>query len=132
MKDFILFYDGPCILCNYWILKLCKWDKNDRLRFTSLESNYAANFFKKHPSKLLNKDSIISWDSKKGYKAEAEAVFHVLKQLNGLWSLLLIFSLLPKFLTNSLYRIIAQNRYHWFGKYDHCPLPKKKYAHKFL
>ena len=39
MKPLILFYDGPCVLCNYWIRKLCHWDKKDQLRFTSLDSS---------------------------------------------------------------------------------------------
>ena len=40
-----VFFDGPCVLCNYWIKKLCIWDKNDRFRFTSIESPYAQIFF---------------------------------------------------------------------------------------
>ena len=63
MKPLILFYDGPCVLCNYWIRKLCHWDKKDQLRFTSLDSEYANDFFKNHPTPLLEKDAILSWDS---------------------------------------------------------------------
>ena len=132
MKELIVFYDGPCVLCNSIILKLCKWDKNDNIRFTNLDSDYAKSFFKNNPSSILDCDSIISWDSEKQYCSEAKAVFRVLKYLNGFWKLFLIFNLLPTSFLNMIYRFIAKNRYNWFGKYNVCPLPEKKYTHKFL
>ena len=132
MKPLILFYDGPCILCNFWIQKLCKWDKNDRLQFSSLDSPFAQDFFKKHPSHLLAMDSIVIWDPQETYKTEAQAIFHILNYLGGFWKFFLIFRLLPISWTNGLYRLVANKRYRWFGKFDHCPLPEKRYANKFL
>ena len=132
MKSLIIFYDGPCVLCNYWIQKLCQWDKENRFIFTSLESKFAIDFFNKNPSPILKKDAIISWDFEKGYHAEAEAVFRILTSLKGFFNFFLIFNLLPKLLTNSIYRFIAKNRYRWFGKYEKCPLPNKKFTYKFL
>ena len=43
-EPIIVFFDGPCVLCNYWVKNLCVWDKNDCFRFASLESPYAQNF----------------------------------------------------------------------------------------
>ena len=132
MKPLVLFYDGPCILCNYWVRRLCIWDKNDQLRFTSLDSDYALGFFKKHPSPLHEKDAILSWDSENGYFSESEVLFIVLNRLGGFWTLFLLFRVFPLTWTNRLYRFIARNRYRWFGKYDHCPLPEARFRHKFI
>lgn len=132
MKPLVLFYDGPCILCNYWIRRLCIWDKNDQLRFTSLDSDYALGFFKKHPSPLHEKDAILSWDSENGYFSESEVLFIVLNRLGGFWTLFLLFRVFPLTWTDGLYRFIARNRYRWFGKYDHCPLPEARFHHKFI
>ena len=63
MKSIIIFYDGPCVLCNYWIQKLCQWDKENHFKFTSLDSKFAIDFFNKNPSPILKKDAIISWDT---------------------------------------------------------------------
>lgn len=132
MKSLIVFYDGPCVLCNYWIKKLCQWDKEDQLKFTSLDSDFAIDFFNKNPSTIHQKDSVITWDYLKGYKAESEAFFRILLYLNGFFKIFLIFSFLPKLFTNFIYRLIAKNRYRWFGKYQKCPLPNEKFTHKFL
>lgn len=132
MKPLLIFYDGPCMLCNFWIQKLCRWDKKDRLQFTSLDSPFARDFFKKNPSKQLAVDSIVTWNTEQAYETEAQAVFRILHSLGGLWKFFLLFRLFPSTWTNGLYRFVAARRYRWFGKYDHCPLPEKRYTHKFL
>jgi predicted DCC family thiol-disulfide oxidoreductase YuxK len=107
MKPLVLFYDGPCILCNYWVRRLCIWDKNDQLRFTSLDSDYALGFFKKHPSPLLEKDAILSWDSENGYFSESEVLILYFKTLRWVLDTTLALSCLPFILdqrTVSLYR----------------------------
>ncbi|MEN8769404.1 MAG: DCC1-like thiol-disulfide oxidoreductase family protein [Candidatus Arcticimaribacter sp.] len=132
MKPLIIFYDEPCVLCNYWVQKLCHWDKKDQLRFSSLDSALFLGFAKERELDLNQIDSIVVWDQQYSFALEAEGVFMVLKQLGGAWRLLLPFSFLPKTLTNGLYRIIAKNRYRWFGKHKHCPLPDARYQHKFV
>ena len=132
MKPLIIFYDEPCVLCNYWVQKLCRWDKKDQLRFSSLDSALFLGFAKERELDLNQIDSIVVWDQQCSFALEAEGVFMVIKQLGGAWRLLLPFSFLPKTLTNGLYRIIAKNRYRWFGKHEHCPLPDARYQHKFV
>lgn len=132
MKPLIIFYDEPCVLCNYWVQKLCRWDKNDQLRFSSLDNALFLGFAKDRELDLNLIDSIVVWDQQYSFALEAEGVFMILKQLGGAWRLLLPFSFLPKTLTNGIYRIVAKNRYRWFGKHEHCPLPDERYQHKFL
>ncbi len=132
MKPLIIFYDEPCVLCNYWVQKLCRWDKEDQLRFSSLDSALFLGFAKERELDLNQIDSIVVWDQQYSFALEAEGVFMVLKQLGGAWRLLLLFSFLPKTLTNGLYRFIAKNRYRWFGKHEHCLLPDARYQHKFI
>jgi len=38
----------------------------------------------------------------------------------------------PKPLRDSVYSLIARNRYRIFGKYDTCPLPTPEQSAKFL
>lgn len=132
MKPLIIFYDEPCVLCNYWVQKLCRWDKKDQLRFSPLDSALFLGFAKDRELDLNQIDSIVVWDQQYSFALEAEGVFMVIKQLGGAWRLLLPFSFLPKRLTNGIYRIVAKNRYRWFGKHEHCPLPDARYQHKFI
>jgi len=132
MKPLIVFYDGPCVFCNYWVQMLCRWDKNDQLRFAPLEHPLFQKFVQERNLDLSQLDSIVVWDQTFSYAYEAEAVFMILKRLGGFWTAFQIFAFLPKSLTNGLYRWIAKNRYRWFGKHQNCPLPKPQYRKKFL
>ncbi len=124
MKHLIIFYDHPCIFCNYWVQRLCQWDKRDRLRFVPLDHPRFKKFAKERNLNRDDMDTVVAWDQEFSFGIEAQAVFMILKRLGGLWQLLSIFSLLPNGISNGLYRFVARNRYKWFGKYDQCPSPR--------
>lgn len=132
MKPLIVFFDGPCVMCNWWVNKLCRWDKKDQLRFAPLDGAIAKDFAKTRHIDLDAIDSVIIWDQTFSYAMEAEATFMLFKRLGGVFSFFTIFAFLPKGFTNGIYRIVANNRYKWFGKHENCPLPDPKFAHKFL
>ncbi len=132
MKPLIIFFDGPCVMCNWWVNKLCRWDKKDQLRFAQLNGKMANDFAQERNIKLDEIDTVIIWDQSYSYAMEAEATFMLLKRLGGVFALFTIFAFLPKGFTNGIYRIVAKNRYKWFGKHESCPLPDPKFAHKFL
>ena len=132
MKPIIIFYDGPCVFCNFWIRTLCNWDKNDRLRFSSLDSDYAIKFASQREINISNKDTVIVWDQENKIYTESRAFFKIMKTLGGFFNLILVFSIIPKFLTDGIYRFVARNRYKWFGSYETCPTPSPSFKHKYL
>ncbi|MFZ8961491.1 MAG: thiol-disulfide oxidoreductase DCC family protein [Flavobacteriaceae bacterium] len=131
MTKAVVLFDGICVLCHFWVRVLCRWDRNNRLQFASLNGEWAKQWEKQNNLSLLSYDSIVVIKENKIY-TEDKAVFTLLKTLGGGWKVLLIFSFLPSFLTQKIYRFIAAKRYQWFGKYTECPLPQKKHKHKFL
>ena len=132
MKPIIIFYDGPCVFCNFWIRTLCNWDKNDRLRFSSLDSDYAIKFASQREINISNKDTVIVWDQENKIYTESRAFFKIMKTLGGFFNIILVFSIIPKFLTDGIYRLIARNRYKWFGSYETCPTPSPSFKHKYI
>lgn len=132
MKRIILFYDGPCAFCNYWIQKLCDWDRDDQLRFASLDSQLFIDFTKERNIDSTSFDSVVAWDKQYSYAIEAEAVFMVLDRLGGGWKIIAYLKYLPKSLTQFVYQMVAKNRYRWFGKHPQCPIPEARYRHKFI
>jgi len=130
MKPLIIFYDGYCVLCNFWVHKLCRWDRKDRFRFAPLHSASAQRMFKETDFSLI--DSVVVWDQQVEPLVESAAVFKVLEVLGGFWNLLLLLRILPTSFLNWIYRGIAKKRYRWFGKKEDCPLPNPNFKHKFL
>ena len=132
MKTAIILFDGPCVLCNAWINRLCQWDRKDQLSFASLDSKTGQQFFKERNLDPNELESVVFWIPNETYALEAQATFELFKTLGGGFKILTIFNIFPNFLSQGVCRLIARNRYRWFGKMDACPLPNPKYAHKFL
>jgi predicted DCC family thiol-disulfide oxidoreductase YuxK len=51
---------------------------------------------------------------------KSTAALKVVKKLSGLVKLLYVFIIIPPFIRNFIYDIVARNRYKWFGKSDVC------------
>jgi predicted DCC family thiol-disulfide oxidoreductase YuxK len=47
----------------------------------------------------------------------------ILNQLGGLYKLLNVGHVLPRFLRDKVYNMVAKNRYAWFGQREFCRLP---------
>ena len=87
---------------------------------------------------LLNKygvsnkiDSMIVIEDEKVY-IKSSAALHISRYLDGYWKYLTIFKILPPFIRDFLYDILAKNRYKWFGKKDNCMLPTLEMKKRFL
>ena len=126
-----VFFDGVCNLCNRSVNFLISKDKKEVLKFASLQSDYAQNTI---PKELLNRenlDTIIVYSDGQFYD-RSNAVLKLCKVLGGGFYVVLIGYLIPRFVRDGLYRFIANNRYHWFGKQFQCRVPSPELKDRFL
>jgi predicted DCC family thiol-disulfide oxidoreductase YuxK len=63
---------------------------------------------------------------------KSSAVLRIVRQLPGLWPCLGIFLLVPVFIRDAVYDLIAKNRYRWFGQKDQCMMPTPDILARFL
>jgi len=128
----IVFYDGQCILCNKSVQFLLNQDIHQKLSFATLQSEIAQKMLL---SGEFNIDeipqSVVFFDGTKMF-TKSDAVFEALRQANGKKSWLSYFKIIPKFIRDFAYKIVAKNRYKWFGKADSCILPPEKWKDRFL
>jgi predicted DCC family thiol-disulfide oxidoreductase YuxK len=132
----IVLYDGVCGLCNRLNQFLLKRDKHDRLRFASLQSDFSKELLQRHGRNPDDLDTVyVVLDH--GTPSErilfrSDAILHVLSVLGGIWKLGALGKILPKFLRDSIYNLVAANRYQVFGKSESCILPEPRHRAKFL
>lgn len=127
----ILLFDGVCNLCNGFVKFIIKHDKNNIFKFAALQSDEAKKLLQKFnlPSKDLSTLVLI----KNGeYFIKSNAVFEIIKQLGGLWKLLMIFKIFPKQILNFIYDRVANMRYKILGKQESCMVPSKEIIEKFI
>lgn len=128
----IILFDGVCNLCNSAVNYVIKHDKKDVFRFVSLQSDLGQEISYYIGVNTNKMDSFILYEPGIAYYTKAAAAFRVAAALGGLVSLLKIFSVLPKFVQNFGYDIVAKNRYQWFGKTESCMMPSGETGGKFL
>lgn len=132
----LILYDGVCGLCNRSIKIILDNDPTGRFQFASLQSDLARSILTargKDPAVLktiylvqgLGTDNVT-------LKTRGQAAVAIIGQLDGPIRYLTVLSLLPVWLLNLGYDLIAANRYRLFGQLDACPLPNPDHVKRFL
>ena len=116
----IVFFDGYCHLCNGWVSFLLRRRNARRLRFAPLEGTTAAKYLTAMAGP--QPESIVYLRNQRVYD-QSDAVLQICHDLGRGWRLVWILAVIPRFIRNYFYRIIARNRYRWFGKSETCRLP---------
>jgi predicted DCC family thiol-disulfide oxidoreductase YuxK len=113
-KDYIILFDGSCKLCNNVVRFITKNDSKRVFCFIPLGSEKATEYLNRYHKKNVNKGSVLLIQGDKIY-TKSNAVLHILKCLDGLWPLFFGFIIVPAFIRDPVYDIIAKYRYRWFG-----------------
>jgi predicted DCC family thiol-disulfide oxidoreductase YuxK len=99
--------------------------------FAALQSAPGQQLLKDNKFPTENFGSFILLQNGKAY-IKSTAALVVAKQLSGPIKLLYAFIIVPVFIRDFVYDIIAKNRYKWFGSLDSCMLPSDAVKAKFL
>lgn len=131
-KDFtnskgIVVFDGYCVLCNKTVKFLIKIDRKKELLFTTLTSELGKKIAGEIPP---GKESIVFVEKEQKFN-KSDAVLKVLQAVGMPWSLLTILRIIPKFIRDFIYMLIANNRYKIFGKKSECMIPDKNVRDRF-
>ncbi len=120
MPDVILF-DGVCNFCNASINFVIDRDAARRFRFASLQSDFGQRLLAENNRQLTDFDTVLLLRDGKLYE-KSDAALEIARYLKG-WSWLYLFRVVPRFIRDFFYDIIAKNRYRLFGKSESCRIP---------
>lgn len=73
---------------------------------------------------------IVVWGDKA--LRDSEAIFAIWSGLGWPWRALTVFRIVPPMLRDPVYRFIARNRYHLFGKRETCWVPDAEQSDRVL
>ena|SRR5688572_15981092 len=127
----IVLFDGVCNLCNGLVQFIIKRDPAGVFKFASLQSDYGQQQLEKfNIDKNLLHSIILVRDSQ--YYQRSDAALEIAKKIKGGWRVLYAFKIIPRFLRDGIYNLIAKNRYRFFGKKDACWIPTPELKERFL
>jgi predicted DCC family thiol-disulfide oxidoreductase YuxK len=130
-QSHVIYFDGVCNLCNGFVDFVIRRDKKNWFRFASLQSAAGQKICEelKLPSGQLQ--TVVLYKNGQ-YLTKSKAAIYIIGSLGFPWSLFKIFNIVPTFISNAVYDIIARNRLNWFGKRDTCRLPNEHEKELFI
>jgi predicted DCC family thiol-disulfide oxidoreductase YuxK len=131
MSHPVIFFDGFCNLCNGAVQFILKHDHKDVFRLAALQSDAAKNYLAEKHLENIGADSIVLFENGKVY-TRSTAALRIARRLSGLWPALYVFIMVPSFIRDYFYNLVAKNRYKVWGKRASCMLPQPDTKRKFL
>lgn len=127
----IILFDGVCNLCNGAVQFVLKRDKEGIFKFASLQSDAGRKLLEAHGLQGDHFKSFVYICNDKVY-TRSEAALKVAAQLSYPIRLLSWFIIVPEFIRDFVYDLIARNRYKLFGRKNECMLPTPELKQRFL
>jgi predicted DCC family thiol-disulfide oxidoreductase YuxK len=107
----LLFFDSECLFCNFWVQFILKKDKKKKIYFAPLQSSYAEQYlFPIIGEKYKQFDTLYLYQDGEVYE-KSQAILKICYILDGYFRFFLIFKIIPIFILNFFYDIVAKNRH---------------------
>ena len=131
MTQPVVLFDGVCNLCNWSVQFIIKHDPHSRFLFASLQSISGLQLLKRHGIDAQVIDSMVLILGSRWY-TRSDAALAIVRRLAWPWPLLYALIIIPRWLRDWGYEVIARNRYRWFGRLDTCMVPTPALRDRFL
>jgi len=127
----VVLFDGVCNLCNASVRFIINRDSRGRFKFASLQSVVAKQILKEIGVDTDALSTIVLIRQERCY-VRSDAILEIARKLDGIWPLIYAARIIPRFIRDGVYRLIARHRYSWFGKKDSCMVPTPDLKTRFL
>ena len=119
MDKSIVFYDAACPFCSKVVRFILKQEKKKQLFFSSLQGEFTKSFLPKYGVSEVDLSTFYLFQEDHVY-SKSTAALRLLPYLKWYLFLFNIFWIIPPFIRDFLYDIIAKNRYKLFR--DTCEI----------
>jgi len=127
----IVFFDGECGVCNFWVQWILEKDKNDEFMFASLQSEFGQKFLTERGLETKQFNTLYLWKPQQYYLIKSNAVLKITSILGGFYKLLsFLGKIVPTFFSNIIYDLISKNRMKLASQ--KCFLPDAHQKKKFI
>ncbi|MGE3317067.1 MAG: thiol-disulfide oxidoreductase DCC family protein [Planctomycetaceae bacterium] len=126
----IIFFDGVCGLCNWFVDFVIRRDQEGRFLFAPLQGVTAREKLTDDDTRDLS--TVVLLDEA-GTHRRSKAVVRILMKMNIGWRIAGIFLVIvPPPIRDIGYRLVSRFRYQMFGKKETCRIPSAQERTRFL
>ncbi|RKT01230.1 thiol-disulfide oxidoreductase DCC family protein [Chryseobacterium defluvii] len=110
-NKYIVFFDGECGVCNFWVQWILERDKKDNFLFASLQSDFGQKFLSERGLERKQFKTLYLWKPHQYYLIKSKAVLKIANILGGRYKLLSFFGkLMFPAVSDRIYDMVARNR----------------------
>ncbi|SIQ66849.1 thiol-disulfide oxidoreductase DCC family protein [Chryseobacterium sp. RU33C] len=126
----IVFFDGDCGVCNFWVQWILERDNKDQFMFASLQSDFGQQFLSERGLETNVFNTMYLWKPGRYYHIKSRAVLEIANLLGGVYKLSVVGKILPVSLSDKVYDVISRNRMKLANQ--KCYLPDQQQKKKFI
>jgi predicted DCC family thiol-disulfide oxidoreductase YuxK len=135
-KQPVLLYDGECALCASFVRFIIWIDRDARLHFGTLQGEAAQRYLKEQqvPADADSLVFIPDWNhpEARDWLLRTSGALATLHEIGGVWGSFYVLRHIPRFLRDSLYRVVAWLRYAFFGTTLRHPSRDPRWRRRFI
>jgi predicted DCC family thiol-disulfide oxidoreductase YuxK len=127
----IIIFDGKCVLCSAFAQFVMRTDKKKSFRMMAAQTPTGSALYRHYDlpdtnftTNILLQDGLV-W-------IKSEASIRIVEQLGFPYSFASVGRLIPCFVRDRIYGVIARNRIKWFGDRSTCFTPDLDQADRFV
>jgi predicted DCC family thiol-disulfide oxidoreductase YuxK len=127
----VVVFDGVCNLCSHTVQFILAHEKAASLKFASVQSAAGSRIMLDCGLDPGDAKTFVLVEEGRAY-FRSEAAVRIATHLRAPWRWLGVVGIVPSFLRDWIYDLVARNRYRWFGRRDACMVPSAAIASRFL
>jgi predicted DCC family thiol-disulfide oxidoreductase YuxK len=131
LPDRLVIFDGVCNFCNASSNFIIKRDPSAKFTFTIIQSEIGIQLLRQFDIDSDDPNTFVLIKNREVY-LKSTAALEIAKELTGAWALARYLIVIPKIIRDSVYSLVARNRYALMGKRDNCMIPSADVRERFI
>lgn len=127
----LIVFDGTCVFCSAFVSTVVRLDRKGVFRFTTAQSQLGDALYREHGLRTDDYNTNLVIIDGVAH-TRMSSFIAVMNRLGWPWRAASALKLLPVSVRDTLYAVIARNRYRLFGKKDNCDIPSAALRSRIL
>ena len=127
----IILFDGVCNLCSAFLQFVYKYDHKKTYKFTWIQEEKGNEILEWFQLPTDEYETIVLIENGQPY-FKSKAFLNIVRNLCFPWPVLSVGVIIPNFVRDWIYDMVARTRYRLFGKKDRCLMPTGELLNRFL
>jgi predicted DCC family thiol-disulfide oxidoreductase YuxK len=127
----LIVFDGDCVMCSAQAQFVLRRDHRRHFRLTTAQGPIGRELYRRLglPTEEFQTMLLVEGDRA---RTQSDAVIAIATGLGWPWRAAAVAMIIPRAVRDRLYRIVATNRYRWFGRRETCWRPPPDMADRIL